>query len=126
VREHARPRRLRLWGASSPETARKAEELAFNAILPKIGFTEVLDATRIRRSIPFDFATYEGERVLIDVTTGISKSNQHHRSALSLASALRMGLYILFVKPDLTAYALKLGTRQPGPSCSPKELMPIG
>ncbi|MDV3277671.1 MAG: hypothetical protein LYZ69_04300 [Nitrososphaerales archaeon] len=127
MREYEKSRRLRLWGASSPEKARKAEVLAFNTVLPKIGFAEIYDATRVRRFIPFDFAaTYEGERVLIDVTTAISKSNQYHRSALSLADALRMRLYILFIKPDLAAYALKLGMRHPGPTCSPKELIPVG
>ncbi len=94
--------------------------------MPMIGFTEIFDATRVRRFIPFDFiATYQGERALVDITTGISKSNRYHRFAQLLAQALGMKLFILFIKPDLTAYALKLGTHQAGPTCSPKELKPI-
>ena len=94
--------------------------------MPRLGFSNIYDVTAIRRFVPFDFvATHPGgERVLVDVTTGMVKSGQYHRSALSLANALRMRLFVLFVKPDLSSYCIRDSTK--GFHMSVKELVPIG
>ena len=92
VNESTRRRKLRRWGASDAETAKRAEQLTLEKIMPRLGFSDIFDATAVRRFVPADFvATHPGgERVLVDVTTGMVKSGQYHRSALSLAIALGM------------------------------------
>ncbi|MDV3243695.1 MAG: hypothetical protein LYZ66_00810 [Nitrososphaerales archaeon] len=126
VRQYAYSRRHGIWGKSNFEIGRQAEKLAFETILPRIGFTDLYDVTQVRTSIPFDFvATLRGERVLIDVTTCIGKSGRLQRSAASLANALRMKYYTLFVKPNLAAYALKLTPENRGVFCGVKDLIAI-
>lgn len=126
VNESARRWKIRNWGASDAEIAKRAEQLAFERILPKLGFTDIYDVTAVRRYVPFDFVATnpDGERVLIDVTTGMTKSGHYHRSGVSLVNALRMRLYVLFVKPDLSSYSLRDSTK--GFHMSVKELVPIG
>jgi hypothetical protein len=102
-----RARKARVWGESSPEVAFRAERLAMEQVLPKLGFTELYHASLVNRFVPFDVvATYNRRRVLVDVTTAISKCVSLKRQQ-SLAEALRMPLYVLFVKPDLTRYQLR-------------------
>ncbi len=125
--EYANARRHRIWGASSPAIAKRAEMLAFSGILPNLGFTELYDVTSIRRIFPFDvIGTYGGERVVVDVTTSVGKSGPAYKSAIGLIDALRLKLFVLFVKPDLSAYALKPANGVHGLHCSQRDLVAIG
>ncbi len=99
---------MKIWGESSPEIALKAEKFSMERILPKLGFTELYHASAIRRYVPFDLiATYKGRRILIDVTTGVTKTLVKNFQQ-TFADALRMPIYILFVKPDFSKYQLTL------------------
>jgi hypothetical protein len=96
---YARERKLRIWGRSNLEIAVKAERLAARDILPLLGFSEIYHVSPIHQSFPFDIiASYQGERILLDVTTGMEESIIHQKR---IARALRMRFLILFVKPDL-------------------------
>lgn len=113
------------WGASSPEIALKAERIAIESILPKLGFSEVYHASVVKRFIPFDLiATYGGRRVLIDVTTGISKWVRGTFQD-SLADALRMPFYVLFIKPDFSTYQLRRCEDSKSIHMHVSELVPI-
>ena len=104
VNAYARERKLRIWGSSNRKIAIKAERLAAHKILALLGFSEIYHVSSVHWSFPFDIiATYQGERILLDVTTGMEKSITHQKR---IAGALRMRFLILFVKPDLTAYYL--------------------
>ena len=116
-------RKRAVWGASSPEIARTAEILAATKILPRIGFTDLVYVAAMRRLVPFDIVgTLDSQRTLIDVTTGWWKGGRYLESAISLAEALRMKIFILFVKPDLRHFALKLAEKGGGVYCSLKDL----
>jgi hypothetical protein len=53
------------------------------------------------RFVPFDFvATRRGIRVLIDVTTTMSRGGASNRTASELARALKMPFVRVFIKPD--------------------------
>ncbi len=92
--------------------------------MPGLGFTELYDVTKFRRFVPFDFvATYRGERVLVDVTTGVTKSGPNLKSANRLATALRMKLFLVFIKPDFSAYYVRDASE--GGCMILKELRPI-
>lgn len=94
-------------------------------ILPKIGFTDLANIAALRRLVPFDIVgTLGGERVLVDVTTGCYKGGKYLESAISFAGALRMKLFILFVKPDLRQFALKPALAGHGVYCSFRDLSP--
>ena len=125
VREYVRNRTDSHRGRSNPQIAAQAEKLALQKRLPMLGFTDVYDdVTAARRFVPFDFiATLRGERVLIDVTRGMTKGGRWHRTGLSPASALRMGLFTLFAKPDLQAIGLRDSTKSV--QMSIKELTPL-
>jgi hypothetical protein len=108
IREYSRARKLRIWGVSNMEIAIKAERFAIERILPSLGFSDFFHASAVRRYVPFDIvATYKGRRVLKDVTTSLTKSIGSKQQHL-FASALRMPIYALFVKPDLSKYQLRL------------------
>ncbi len=108
MKEYAKVRRIKVWGESSSEIASGAEKFAMESILPKLGFTELYHASAINSFVPFDIiATYQGHRVLIDVTTGVSKAIAQNAQQ-AFAEALRMPIYVLFVKPDFTKYQLML------------------
>jgi len=125
IRDYLRNWRHARWGESNAEIARKAERLALEKILPSLGFAEVYDVTRVRRFMPFDFiGTWNGERVLVDVTTSISKTGSMHRSAIEIANALGMRLLTLFVKPDLSSFHLADSTKVTYVRF--KELIPVG
>ena len=125
LREYLRNWKHADWGESNDEIAKQAEKLASEKILPKLGFYDIFDVKAVRRFVPFDFvATLKGERGLIDVTTGLSKGGAYHRTAVSLAKALRMRLLTLFVKPDLRAYYMRDSTKTFHMSI--RELVPIG
>ncbi len=97
-----------MWGESSSVIASRAEIFAVERILPNLGFSELYHASAIKRFVPFDIiATYRGRRVLIDVTTGVSKAIAQNFQQ-SFAEALRMPIYVLFVKPDFSKYQLTL------------------
>ena len=73
-----------------------------------LGFTKLCHASTISHFFPFDFvATYKSKRVLVDVTTGVSK-DLTHTGQYSLAEALKMPIFVLFVKPDFSKYQLSL------------------
>ena len=104
VNAYVRERKLRIWGRSNRKIAIEAERLAAHKILPLLSFSEIYHVSSVHWSFPFDIiATYQGERVLLDVTTGMEKTIIHQKR---IAGALRMRFLILFVKPDLTAYYL--------------------
>ena len=125
VNRYSRERRIRFWGISSPELAEKAERLAMEKILPRLGFTELYHASAIKRYVPFDLiATYQGNRVLVDVTTGVTKAIGQNAQQ-SFADALRMPLYVLFVKPDFTKYQLILSSGSRTLSVQAKALITI-
>jgi hypothetical protein len=93
---------------SNPEIAWRAEKIAMEQILSKLGFTELYHASAIKGYVPFDFvATHKGQRVLVDVATGINESLAY-TSQISFADALRMPIYILFVKLDFSKFQLRL------------------
>ncbi len=104
--EYVKARKLRLWGESNCEIARQAERLAVDKILPKLEFTDLFHASVVSRYFPFDVVgTHEGRRVLIDITTAVSKSLEGTNQLL-IGDALGMKVYVLFVKPDFTKYQL--------------------
>jgi len=108
LNEYAKQRREGIWGTSNREIGKSAELHALNKLLPLLGFTEIYHVSPIRRFVPFDFvATLRGVRVLIDVTTTISKGGSWNRTALLLARALGMPLIIVFIKPDLSGYMMR-------------------
>jgi hypothetical protein len=108
IREYARTRKRKIWGVSSPEIASKAEKFAMEKVLPGLGFSELYHASAIKRYVPFDIvATFKGQRVLVDVTTGVKKGIAEN-SQQSFAEALRMPIYVLFIKPDFARYQLTL------------------
>jgi len=97
---------LKNWGSSTPEVASAAEIFAVERLLPQMGFTDFYHASAYNRFIPFDIvATCNGQRVLIDVTTGVSKAPMQN-FAFPLAEALKMPYYILFIRPDFSKYQL--------------------
>lgn len=107
LRAYSRHRYHKVWGRSNRRRGYEAEKLAVEIILPKLGFAEICHVTPIRKMIPFDIvATYKGQRVIIDVTTGRCKATTF-KSAIELAVALRLHFFILFVKPDFSAYMLR-------------------
>ena len=106
LRAYSRQRKLRVWGISSPAIGHSAELFALQKLLPLLGFTEIVWVSPIRRFIPFDFvATLRGNRVLVDVTTTMSRSGA--RSSRELAKALRMPFLRVFIKPDFTGYTVR-------------------
>lgn len=69
-----------------------------------MGFSEIYHLSTLNAFFPFDIvATYQEERVLVDVTTGAGKSLRRQRG---IANALRMKSFVLFIKPDLQSYYL--------------------
>ncbi len=125
INEYVRKRKLAIWGESNSEIALEAENIALDRILPRLGFTDLYHASSVNRFVPFDVvATRKGERVLIDVTTCVSKSLRK-KPELSIAEALRMPLYILFVKPDLSKYQLALANGAKTLQVNVKELVAI-
>jgi hypothetical protein len=101
VNEYQRTRKLKNWGSSTPEVARAAEIFAVERLLPQLGFSDFYHASAHNRFVPFDVvATCNGQRVLIDVTTGVSKAPMQN-FAFPLAEALKM-----FIRPDFSKYQL--------------------
>lgn len=96
-----------VWGTSeigrrevgkSREVGRRAEVLARDTILPSLGFTEITDMSGLSNQFYVDFvATLDGRRVLVDATI---KLKGHIPEKVTLATALRMPLYILHVSPS--------------------------
>jgi hypothetical protein len=117
IRQYAKDRKARFWGISDYQTGLKAESFAMEKVLPKLGFIDVYHASAAYRLFPFDFiATYEGQRVLIDVTTGMAKM-AGDKQRLSISKALMMPVYILFIKPDFSKYQLSPATAQSASRC---------
>ena len=89
--------------------AHKTEVFAIEKILPLLGLTEPFHVAALHRWFPFDIIATDKnhERVLIDVTTGLHKGGPQHKRAVEIAKALMMPSYVLFVKPDFTAYQLR-------------------
>jgi hypothetical protein len=101
---YTKERRLRVWGKSSRSIAKDAETFAVLKIIPRLGFYEIDQISAINRFFPFDIvATLNDERVFIEVTTSLSKVIRRQKA---IADALRMRVFVLFVKPDLTSYFL--------------------
>jgi hypothetical protein len=95
----------RLWGGAPeldfPHEGRQygksIEKYALQFILPKLGFSEIYDCTLLSNQFFFDFiATYEGQRVLLDVTARV---RAYVPQKINLANALRMRCFLLFVSP---------------------------
>jgi hypothetical protein len=108
LNEYVKQRHDRIWGASNREIGESAEHYALNKLLPFLGFTEIYYVSPIRRFVPFDFvATKQGNRVLIDITTTMSKRGPWAKTALELARALRMPFIRVFIKPDFTGYMVR-------------------
>jgi hypothetical protein len=125
VNEYQRTRKLKNWGTSTPEIASRAETLAIEKILPKLGFCDFFHASALNRFVPFDIiATLDGQGVLIDVTTGVSKSVMH-KFGRSIAKALGMPLYVLFIKPDFTKCQLVTCADKRTVQMRPSELVSI-
>jgi hypothetical protein len=82
----------------------KAIKLRYKPIrTTEVLFPKPYNMVQIRRFVPFDLvATYKSERVLIDGTTRRCKSGYHAKTAIEFAKALRMRLFILFIKPDFS------------------------
>jgi hypothetical protein len=99
---HIKERRLRILGKSSRQIAKEAETFAIAKILPRLGFCEINHLSAINKFFPFDIiAILNGERVFIDVTTTWSKMIRRQRA---IVDAIRMRVFILFIKPDLASY----------------------
>jgi len=125
VNEYQRTRKLKNWGSSTPEVARTAEIFAVESLLPRLGFSDFYHASAHNRFIPFDVvATCDGQRVLIDVTTGVSKPPMQN-FAFPLAEALKMPYYILFIRPDFSKYQLTRYSGGRTVQMHPSELVPI-
>jgi len=107
LREYARERRIQLWCLSGPEIAVRAEKFALDTLLPRLGFSRLYHASAANRFMPFDIiGTYKGRRVLIDVTTAVTKGSSTSYQK-SIARALGMPIFVLFLKPDMTKYLLR-------------------
>ena len=99
-------RKKRLWGVSNRLVADRAEELAMQTTLPKSEFTGLAYAPAINQFFPFDLmATYKDRRVLIDVNTRVGRMPAWTGQD-SLTEALKMSIFVLFVKPDFSKYQL--------------------
>ena len=123
MRNYARTWKHSVWGKSSLSIAKAAEVMAITRILPRLGFTNLVHISKLSRYVPFDVVgTWKGARVLVDVTTCVGKGGPYLSSAISLAEALRVTLFILFVKPDLKSFALKPVKRGHDPYCSLSDL----
>jgi hypothetical protein len=103
-----------IWGGAGigrqdPFTARKVgkiyEEIAVNMILPKEGFTDIINLSACSNQFYIDFiATKDGVKVLIDATI---KYKAHIPQKVFLAKSLGMPLYILHISPrDTEIYYL--------------------
>ena len=100
--DYQKERKLKNRGRSTPNLAKSAGRFALEELMPRLGFSEFYHASAFNRFTPFDIvATRGGQRVLIDVTTSVSKSPMR-TFALALAEALRMPYYVLFIKPDFS------------------------
>src|SRR4030042_204283 len=87
------------------ERSVKSENLAEHTILPKLGFTNIIHLSITNRYSPFDFyAEKNNEKYFIEVTTGFSK---YIPLAKLLAEILDLKLFVLAIKPDFSAFALK-------------------
>jgi len=127
LREYAKAYKLRVWGESSPEVGLRGELVALEKILPPLGFSDIFHASRAYRSSPFDFiATFEGRRTLVDVTTCNSKSGAPYKKRKQFAKALGMSLFVLFVRPNMSGFVLKVATEKDTVSCNQKELVKLG
>jgi len=115
----------RIWGRSNPQIAMQAERIAKERILPKLGFSNLYHVSAANRFFPFDLiGTYNGQRVFIDVTTGMWKTIRK-TSQQELADALDMPMYVLFVKPDFSKYELKEGKGSKTVHARIAELVPL-
>lgn len=104
VRTYSLERKRRVWGTSNRSIAAEAERIAATKVLPQLGFSEIYHLSTLNRFFPFDIvATFQGLRVLVDVTTGAGKALRRQRG---IANALRMKSFVLFIKPDLKSYYL--------------------
>lgn len=123
VRQNATSWKDRTWGRSGPQIAKRAEVIAETAILPKIGFTELINIAAFRRLVPFDIVgTLGSKRALVDVTTGNWKGGKYLKTASALADALGLPFYVLFVKPNMHHFALKPVEKGRGVYCSLDDL----
>lgn len=83
---------------------RKAEVLARDELLPREGFTEIVDLSNLSNQFFIDFvATFRGARVLVDATI---KLKAYVPDKARLAEALRMPLFIIHVAPKGGLYFL--------------------
>lgn len=126
IRQYAASWKYKVWGKSNKDVAKRAEEIAANGILPGLGLSRVVHVSKLRRLVPFDIVGMtNGERVLVDVTTSYCKSGPYYKTAVSLANALGMKLFVLFVKPDLSQFAMKPASKARGAYCSTRDLQAI-
>lgn len=104
----------RVWYGPNPDLfssvdgmrkGRRFEVLAKNKILPKLGFTEVVDLAAISHCSPVDFVGMrQSKRFLIDAT---SKWQKRVIGKSAFAAALGFGLYVLVISPrDHSRHAL--------------------
>lgn len=108
LRAYEKQRRYKIWGTSNRETGNIAELFAMRRLLPSLGFTNIFHASSDRRFVPFDFvATFQGDRVLVDVTTGMRKSGGYSKTGIMVANALHMRLIRVFIKPDFTGFMVR-------------------
>lgn len=104
IRDYVRERKQRIWGKSDRLIAIEAEKLAVSRILPGLGFSEISHLSNLNSFFPFDIvATFHGEKVLVEVTTGMAKTLSRQRI---IANALGMSIIVLFISPDLRLFFL--------------------
>ena len=100
------------------EVAERAEDRA-HEILRELGFENIMHVSELHHFFPCDFiASREGRDYLVNVTT---YWYEKIKKVLPLARRLRLGLAVLFIKPDLSRYWLKEvdTTKEPKAICLP-------
>jgi hypothetical protein len=126
VHRYTHERKIRIWGKSSLELASKAEFVAIERVLPKLGSADIFHASLVNRFFLFDLiATHEGRRVPIDVTAGVSKEVGKDTPKRAIAEALGMPLYVVFISPDFSKYQLVLSHNLKTLAIHVQELLPI-
>lgn len=104
VRAYSLEGERRVWGMCDRSIAGAAESIAAWEALPQMGFSEVYHLSTLNGFFPFDMAaTFQDERVSVEVTTGAGESLWRQRG---MADALGMKSFVPSVKPDSRSYHL--------------------
>jgi hypothetical protein len=104
----------KLWGIKSPQDWKrlwKSAEAIACSILHSEGFANVNLLTQDYPGSPFDLrAEKNGDVCAIQVTTATTQPGFYKR--LRLAEVLKLGYYVLYIRPDLKGYVIKYSKKR--------------